>query len=222
MPAYEVSVEKKPAMHGLHTVTEVSEVKEFQNGSSNYVIIKFGGLENTPDARKMVAFTPRMFTSPGEIAEEVGAILQGQSFEKVRFDKDFWGGLDDDAKKVVGEFGNLLDNVAKVKGKKVSFLQGLIGENYDAFLEAVDASQAGGPDPDAIGALIGQYADGAQVISYMVQQSEKNSDGTRELTDFYEIKNVQPATEKTIERLTESARKEAEKDEPKFVVGWEV
>src|SRR5690606_1341117 len=101
-------------------------------------------------------------------------------------------------------------------GRKQSFFQGLFGDDYNNVLEQIDAL---GPNPtaEAVGAVIASNAQGRQVVEYLVQSKEKNEDGTKSLTDFYEQRDVTPLTEDSLK----AAIKRAAKAKNPTLLGWE-
>lgn len=219
MPVAQVEVQEKPAILGIGVVTEVSEVKEtnpkVKGGPSlNYIQIKFEGQYTTPDVRRLVMFDPGMFSGRNPV-DDLSEELQNQFIKNFASGEE-WAALSPTDHFLVNRANQFLSNVAIHSGRKTSFFQGLFGDDYSDVLKQIDAL---GSDPtaEAIGAIITNAATGRQVVEYLVQSKEKNDDGTKSLTDFYEQRDVTPLTEDSLK----AAIKRSQKAKKPTLLGWQ-
>lgn len=217
MPVASVAVAAKPPILGIGVVTEVSEVKEtkprVQGGPTlNYIQVTFEGQYSTPNVRRLVMFDPGMFSGRNPV-DDLSEELQTQ-FIKNFASSEEWAALSPQDHFLVNRANQFLSNVAIHSGRKQSFFQGLFGDDYKGILEQIDALGSN-PTAEAIGAIIATNANGRQVVEYLVQSKERNEDGTKSLTDFYEQRDVTPLTEATLKAAVKRAAKGG------ALLGWE-
>ena len=212
MPVFEMPVETMKNLFGIYNVTGVGPLNQTQKKRRgapavfDWFNIELEPQYNAPKVRKMIMVDLGMFQGDNVIGdfenylhENLGGYERqhhmklGDLYQKFRKDfrnaKENWAQFDDFGHYLACRANNWSENVQK-KEKGYSVLQAIFGNrNYRSFLASLDEQ---GDDltmefiHNAIAATIEDADEAPQVLVNLRQGSEKNEDGSKSLTRFYE------------------------------------
>lgn len=115
-------------------------------------------------------------------------------------------------------YSNYRRNVADEK--RPSVLQVLVGDKFDEFAEKFDAFDID-PEPKEIADLIREYILGNETGYIMEQRTDKNEDGTIELSEQYNIRRFFSGTEDEAKKLRVDVARRVKNGKKPLVITWE-
>lgn len=189
MPVATPEAEYKPPFIGVGEITDVSPHKKTESGVWDMFVVEITGAGASYDTKKYLLYTLDMFQGVDPCKHAAPKSWSDPTLTP-----------EEKASKVKANF--FRDNVAPKKG----FLYTVLGDDYATFLEALDAL-GGSLTVEDVAEIAGRFLMNRPVIYDLKQGTEKQEDGTKARTEFYEVKQVVALTEENMERALERARK---------------
>lgn len=203
MPIADVEAPVKPTMHCIGQITEVSDAKKTNSGWDSFSVSIEGGA-NSLSTKKLIMFDLDFF--------------RGVNFVAAESPKD-WKDETLTAEERQSKIAAMMftQNFDKKKG----CIAKALGDRYPEFIGVIDSLDAQGElTPEAVAAVTRQFLVGATILYKLKQQKEKQDDGTKIRTEYYDCDSFEAYSDKArkgVERGVKFSRSKGND----VLVAWE-